>query len=397
MRVLFCASPGVGHAEPMTPLLRAFIQRGHELAWAGATESHRRAQTLGVQRCFAVGPSSADTRAEYNRRWPQALNAAGPAADPLVFPRRFGALLAPAMLDPLVRAIETWRPALVVSELGVLAAPLACKLTGCQQVTHGFGMPPAARSIEQAADAFAQSWRSRTSGPPPRDAGLFSHLYLDLFPRALQAADRQRTTRCQALRPCTPQRKGAAPLPDARAASLVELDDRPLAYLTFGTVVNRAEALITAARALADLQLRLVVTVGSDGDPSALGDLPPNVHVDRFVPQSALLPYCDLVVSHGGSGTLLATLAHGVPQLVLPQGADQFTNASALEASGAGLALRGDDITVARIRDCAQRLLLNPDHRQQAATIADEILAMPSAEEVAIRLERAAEAGVHVL
>jgi hypothetical protein len=388
MRILFCASPGVGHAEPMTPLLRAFIQRGHEVAWAGAAESHVRAQALGAQRCFAVGPSSTDTRAEYNRRWPQPPNAAGPAADPLVFPRRFGALLAPAMLDPLVRAIETWGPALVVSELGVLAAPLACKLTGCQQVTHGFGMPPAASVIEQAADAFAETWRSRTSGPPPPDAGLFSHLYLDIFPHRLQMGDRRRTTRCQPLQPCTPQRNGAAPLPDTLAASFDGFNDWPLAYLTFGTVVNRSRALLTAASALSGLQVRLVATVGSDGDPHALGPLPPNVHVGRFVPQSELLPHCDLVVSHGGSGTFLATLAHGVPQLVLPQGADQFINASALEASGAGLALRGDDITVACIRDCAQRLLLSPDYRRQAAGIAEEILAMPSAEGVALRLER---------
>jgi len=384
MRILFCASPGVGHAEPMAPLMRAFIQRGHEVAWAGATESHLRAQALGVQRCFAVGPSSTDTRAEYERRWPQPANAVGPATDPLVFARRFGALLAPAMLDPLLRVIETWRPALVVSELGVLAAPLACKLTGCLQVTHGFGMPPRDSVIEQAADAFAESWRKMTSGPPPPDAGLFSHLYLDIFPHALQAADRRRTTRCQRLQPCTPQRNGAAPLPDTVAASFKHW---PLAYLTFGTVVNRSRALITAASALSGLQLRLVVTVGSDGDPHALG-LSPNAHVDRFVPQSELLSHCDLVVSHGGSGTFLATLAHGVPQLVLPQGADQFINASALEASGAGLALRGDDITVASIRDCAQRLLLSPEYRQQAASIADEIFAMPSAQEVAMRLER---------
>jgi calicheamicin 3'-O-methyl-rhamnosyltransferase len=219
-------------------------------------------------------------------------------------------------------------------------------------------------------------------------ADVFSQLYLDTFPRTLQTADRLRTTRVQCLQPCAMQRDGAAPLPDALAASLDEFNDWPLAYLTFGTVVNHSPALLMATRALAELPVRLVVTVGSDADPRALGHFPPNVHVDRFVPQSELLSHCDLVVSHGGSGTLLATLAHGVPQLVLPQGADQFTNASALEASGAGLALRGDDITVASIQDCAHRLLRSADHRQQAARIAEEILAMPTADEVAAELER---------
>jgi UDP:flavonoid glycosyltransferase YjiC (YdhE family) len=388
VRILFCASPGVGHVEPLVPLLRAFVQRGHDVAWGGATESHARAQALGVQRCFAVGPSAAETRAEYQRRWPQQAGAVGPAADPLVFPRRFGALLAPAMLDPLVRAIEAWRPSLVVSELGVLAAPLACTLMGCRQVTHGFGMPPPAGLLEQAAQAFAESWRTRTSGPPPPEAGLFAHLYLDLYPRCLQAEDRLPTTHCQGIQPHALQRQSGAQRPEPMVVRFNELDSRPLVYLTFGTVVNRSEALASAAAALSSLPVRLVVTVGSDGDPGLLDPLPGNVHVERFIAQSNLLPHCDLVVSHGGSGTFLGALAHGLPQLVLPQGADQFINAGALKLSGAGLALSGNEITIERIRDCAQDLLLHPGYRIQATRIAGEISRMPSADEVAALLER---------
>ena len=388
MRVLLCASPGAGHVEPMTPLLRAFVQRGHDVAWAGATESHPRAEALGVQRCFEVGPNSAETRADYLRRWPQDASTVGPATDPLVFPRRFGALLAPAMLGPLVQAIEAWAPAIVVSELGVLAAPLACKLMGCHQVTHGFGMPPPAAVLEQAADAFAGSWLTATSSPPPPEAGLFSHLYLDIYPHGLQTAERVRRTRCQAMRPCTPRRNGDVHLPDTLSARFEAFSHWPLVYLTFGTVVNRSMALQTAANALVGLQARVVITVGSDGDPHMLESLPANVHVERFIAQSELLPHCDVVVSHGGSGTFLAALAHGLPQLVLPQGADQFINSSALEASGAGLALRGEDVDADGIRDCVQRLLLDPGYRHQAASVAGAISAMPSAEEVAMRLER---------
>lgn len=387
MRILFCASPGVGHVEPMVPLLRALLLRGHAVAWAGAIESHARARALGVQQCFAVGPSSADTRSEYQRRWPQPANRANPAIDPLVFPRRFGALLAPAMLDPLIRAIEAWSAVLVISELGVLAAPLACRLTGCRQVTHGFGMPPPADVLDQAADAFAGFWRSRTSGPPPPQAGLFSHLYLDIYPHRLQTADRLRAARCQCLRPGTPRGRDSAHPPHGMLARFSEFNDWPLVYLTFGTVVNQAAGLATAANALGGLKVRLLVTVGSDGDPNLLNPLPANVHVERFVDQSELLPQCDLVVSHGGSGTFLATLAHGLPQLVLPQGADQFINASALERSGAGMALRAGDMGVGRVQEYAQRLLTDRAYRDQATRIAGEISAMPDAEEVAIRLE----------
>jgi UDP:flavonoid glycosyltransferase YjiC (YdhE family) len=387
MRILFCASPGVGHVEPMMPLLATMAQRGHEVAWAGALESHARARSVGIAHCFQVGPGSAETRVEYLRRWPAASNAEGPASDPHVFPRRFGALLAPAMLDPLVRAIETWKASLVISELGVLAAPLACRVTGSRQVTHGFGMPPPSSVLDQAAAEFATQWQGKTLRSPPAEAGLFDSLYLDIYPESLQTPDRLRVgPRRQCLRPSSPATGLGGKLP-AMVARFLPIADRPLVYLTFGTVVNGSKALAVATRALADLDARIIVTVGADGDSSLLGELPPNVHVEPFIPQTRLLPHCALVVSHGGSGTFLSALAHGVPQLALPQGADQFINASALEAGGAGLALRGDEVTIDSVRASAMRLLQEFPYRRQAERYAREISAMPSADDVAARLE----------
>lgn len=45
--------------------------------------------------------------------------------------------------------------------------------------------------------------------------------------------------------------------------------------------------------------------------------------VERFIPQAQLLPQCDLVVSHGGSGSVIGALAHGPPSVLLPMGVDQ--------------------------------------------------------------------------
>ncbi len=292
------------------------------------------------------------------------------------------------MLDPLLQTINAWAPALVISETGVLAAPLACGLSGCPQLTPGFGMPPPPTLLQDAADAFAPYWQVKTGGPPPADLGLYKHPYLDIYPRSLQPADLQCTPRCQALRPCTPLRVEQVALPSALSARCAGLETWPLVYLTLGTVVNHSQALRLAAQALVELPLRLVVTVGNDGDPALLGPLSDNVHVERFIAQSALLPHCDLLISHAGSGTFLAGLAHGPPQLALPQGADQFVNARALEASGSGIALRGLDVNADRIRDAVQRLLQTVDAPREAAHLAAEIAQMPSADEVAGLLER---------
>jgi MGT family glycosyltransferase len=155
-------------------------------------------------------------------------------------------------------------------------------------------------------------------------------------------------------------------------------------YVTFGTLFNTDVGLLRAVVAgVRDLPVRVVVTVGPSGDPAALGDQPPNVHVARYVPQERILPACAAVVSHGGSGTVLAGLARGLPQLCIPQGADQFDNAAAVAASGAGLALGPGEVTAPAVREAVERLLGEPAHRAAARRVAEEIARMPDAAEVA--------------
>jgi UDP:flavonoid glycosyltransferase YjiC (YdhE family) len=118
--------------------------------------------------------------------------------------------------------------------------------------------------------------------------------------------------------------------------------------------------------------------------------LPRSVRVERFVPQGVLLPHVDLVVHHCGSGTMLGALAHGLPQLVLPHGADQFLNARALLDAGAGLRLLPEEITPESVADAARALLGEPAYRDAAAGLAAEIAAMPAPADTVPKLERLA-------
>jgi UDP:flavonoid glycosyltransferase YjiC (YdhE family) len=78
---------------------------------------------------------------------------------------------------------------------------------------------------------------------------------------------------------------------------------RPRVYLTLGTVsFGAVEVLSRAVAEIAALDVDVLVTVGPEGEPAALGELPDNVHVERFVAQSAVLPLVDLIVHHGGTG-----------------------------------------------------------------------------------------------
>jgi len=155
-----------------------------------------------------------------------------------------------------------------------------------------------------------------------------------------------------------------------------------LGTVSFGAV----EVLSHAIAEIAPLEVDILVAVGPEGEPDALGDLPENVHVERFVAQSAVLPLVDLIVHHGGTGTVLGALEAGLPQLLLPQGADQFLNAGILRAAGAGRALTNDEQQPGAIGDAVQAMLGDCPERQAAARLRDEIASMPAPAEVVTAL-----------
>ncbi len=111
------------------------------------------------------------------------------------------------------------------------------------------------------------------------------------------------------------------------------------------------------------------------------------MRVERYVPQTRVLAHCNVVVSHAGSGTVLATLALGLPQLCVPQGADQFLNAAAVASAGAGLALMPGEATTDAVRNAVLRLLDDASFRTESGRVSASIDAMPSPEDVAAALE----------
>jgi MGT family glycosyltransferase len=166
-------------------------------------------------------------------------------------------------------------------------------------------------------------------------------------------------------------------------------------YVSFGSVTAGGHlpfypALYRAAiEALAPLPARFLLTVGEERDHAELGTLPDNVTVERWVPQDEVLRRAAAVVTHGGLGSTLGALAHGVPLVVLPLfSLDQWFNAAAVARAGAGVALdaerstrRAVDLpsedTLAALRPAVERLLSDPAPRQAARKVAAEIRGMP--------------------
>lgn len=155
--------------------------------------------------------------------------------------------------------------------------------------------------------------------------------------------------------------------------------DRPRVYVTLGTVFNLGsgdlfERLLTG---LAAVDADVLVTVGRHIDPAEFGPQPPYVRIERFVPQDQVLRGTDLVVSHGGSGALLGALTHGLPQVLLPLGADQPHNASRATQLGVARTLDAATATPAEIGDAIRGALVDEGMAARSRLVAEEINSLP--------------------
>jgi MGT family glycosyltransferase len=160
--------------------------------------------------------------------------------------------------------------------------------------------------------------------------------------------------------------------------------ERPLIYLTLGTFSNNDLSLFRLVlEALESEPINVLATVGRNGDPSALGPLPDNARVERYIDQAQVLPHCSAVVHHAGAGTMFGVLAHGLPSVALPQSADNFINANLLAEAGAAHTLMPGEVTGAGVRPGLLKVLETATYRQRARQLADEICSMPSSSDVA--------------
>jgi MGT family glycosyltransferase len=119
-------------------------------------------------------------------------------------------------------------------------------------------------------------------------------------------------------------------------------DTRPLIVITMGTMNMRQHDVVQrAATAARSCGARVLVLTGLELAPSDV-EVPSDVVVRGYEPHGAVLPQASLVVTHGGIGTLMASLAAGVPTICVPLGRDQHLNATRASELGASRTVPAD-------------------------------------------------------
>jgi UDP:flavonoid glycosyltransferase YjiC (YdhE family) len=352
VRILFVSAPLIGHLFPMVPLAVALREAGHEVrVAAGGDAAAARPAGLEVDDVvpgFDFGRIARRVLLRHPLIGRAELAGKGGTRGVALL---FGAVN-DQMFDGTVRLAREWAPDLVVYEPLAAAGAHAAAELGVPAVLHGNTLYDEAELVRVTTAAM----RHQRPGGLPAD-----RLALSVAPPSLVGP-----------------REGARPVRFVSYGGEGELPDllreppkdRPRILVTHSTVPGPGGGdLIGAAIAAASGVDAEVVLVR----PHGTRDLPPNVRAVGWTPFAEALPTCAGLVHHGGAGTLLAALAAGVPQIVVPGPGDRRRNAELVAARGAGLA-----VPVRRIdAEALRRLVTDAELAAAAGKVRDEMAALP--------------------
>ena len=380
MRVIFTFSGGQGHLDPLVPIARAAAAAGHTVAFAGRPWMVPTVEARG----FACFPAGTNDGLEPVTRPLVPIDMEREAHDLVI---GFGQRVARSRAPELLSTFVSWRPDVVVWEetdpaAAIIAERLGLPHAAVQVLAFGMMAAPFATGYDPVREEYGLE-------PDPAGAMMSRYLVLSPFPGTLRDPRNPAPPTTHGIRivDVDPISREVRP-PDWATA----IAGAPSIYFTLGTVFNH-ESGDLFARVLAglrELPVNLLVTVGREIDPASLGPQPAHVRIERFVAQAEILPFVDLVVSHGGSGSVLGALAHGRPMIVLPIGADQPLNAERISALGVGRSLDAIEATPDDVRDAASSVLADAACRESAGRLADEIAALAAPDVAVGLLERLA-------
>lgn len=159
-----------------------------------------------------------------------------------------------------------------------------------------------------------------------------------------------------------------------------------LVYISMGTVNNdMPEIYKNCIAAAADMDARVLISVGALADIGSLGRLPENVEIERWVDQTAVLKEADAFLSHCGMNSASESLYFGVPLLCCPQTPEQGAVAARICQLGAGMPLAST--SPENIRNGLKLLMEGDRYRTNAEKIGESFRRCGGARAAADKIE----------
>jgi UDP-glucoronosyl and UDP-glucosyl transferase len=359
VRLLFASTQGTGHFGPLIPFIDAAGHAGHEVLIVGPPTLKARGYP------FRAGATPPDEI--LGPIWGRIASLPPGQGDMVVVGIIFARLNVEAMLPTLLEVVEEWRPDVVMRESAEFASAAAAEELGVPHVRVAVG----AASVEELQLAIAAPVLDE------RRAGLAERIarspYLTCWPPLLDPSP------FEATRFRHPAADAAGePLPDWWHG-----DERPLVYASFGSVAATfppaAQVYAAALEQAGELPIRVLLSTG--GNDVELGDVPANVHVERWVSEPDVLAHAAAMVGHGGAGTTLSAMSAGRPLVTVPLFGDQPANGLRVALAGAGVVA-----PIMELGRSIERVLERESYPAAARRVAAEMRSLPPVDDFLERL-----------
>jgi MGT family glycosyltransferase len=400
-RILVASVPAAGHVQPLLPLARALIARGHELRWYTGQKFRGAVEASGARFVGFEHATDFDD-AHFDDAFPGRSAKRGLARLKFDMVRVF-IDNAPGQLRDIEAISRGWPFDVVLSEPGLIGAIFYSERTGVpcsvlgvlpmvassvDTAPWGLGLAPGSSALHRvrnrALNALVQHvvfgevqrhWNAiRASvGLPPTGwwMNVISRASVYMQPSIAEfeypRRDLPANVRFIGMLPAEPPAGWVAP------EFWPELDGRrPVVHVTQGTVANEKPELIAPAlEGLAGEDVLVVVSTGKRAVESlGLGSLPANARVATFLSYPELLPKTAVMLTNGGYGGVQIALSHGVPLVVAGTSEDKPEVAARVAWAGAGVNLRTSTPKPHAIRRAVRTVLRDPGYRARARALA---------------------------
>ncbi|HEV8016146.1 MAG TPA: glycosyltransferase [Stellaceae bacterium] len=370
-RILWLNWSGGGNLPPSLGVARVLTARGHHVAFAGRPEMVPRVRAAGFQ---AIELTEAYAQVA---RYPQGH----------FLTRAACYLTSPAVEEQIDAVVAAEKPDIVLID-AMFPAALA-RAPGFNRPSAVFVHTFVFRQIDmwRKMIAFFDGMRQQAGFAGLPDADTLWRSRNRIISTSLAEFDAPPIAGWEMVRHAGPV------LEDERVAVPTELpwlpgDPTPLVLVSFSTGFEQrnVEKLQNALDALGKLPVHVVATTGGVVGPGELV-APENAMVVSYAAHDPIIRHAALVMTHGGHGTAMRSLVHGVPMVVIPGLAgDQPFVAAAVQEWGAGRALPGDAKADA-MRAAAEQVLGDPTYRASAQRCAKALAGIDGAANAADEVE----------
>jgi MGT family glycosyltransferase len=427
-RYLFTCWPFDGHIVGPMVIARAVRERGHDVAIYTGETGRATVEREGFE-LFTFRQVDEERAYENMRTLESRVQGVGPRGGQQLL-RTFREWLVetiPNQVADLEPVIDEWRPDVIMTDLSMWAPvvilwekarlPVVAYQTlmgplipGPDAPPWGLGMAPPktrreralARTITAVTELAGTGLRRRLDtfrrdhGLPPM--GCTFNEFTGRLPLYLVGSLAELDYNRRDL-PQTVHYLGACiwrPPPDPETSAWLDAipSERPWVHATEATLHYGDPIILrAAAHGLAEADVEVIMTTGRQRDPQRLdlGTLAPNMHLTRWLSHGELMPRCSVMVTAGGTSTILSSLQAGVPLVVVPTNWDKPDNARRVVEAGVGVSLAPQKCTPEGLRGAVEEVLVEPAYREAARRVAELLARAPGPPRAAELLEKLAD------